>query len=205
MIGPIATKRARHLAQFWSGEQGLTLIELLLSLALLALVASFTIGGLSMGRRAFDADHARANDANIEAAIHTLLSVVASAVPYPMDEQNSIAFEGSAESIRFVALSEGRALRGGIYKVELRRVGREIVLEIVGRPGARKQDKPPISTVVVLGGVHAVHFEYFGATGQPVWQKEWHSQALPSLVSVRVDFEDGRSSGPAAMVALRQG
>ena len=40
------------------GEQGLTLIELLLSLAILAILTGFLAGGLSMSRRAFATDRA---------------------------------------------------------------------------------------------------------------------------------------------------
>lgn len=188
-----------------ASEQGLTLIELLVSMTILALLAGCIVGGLSMGRRAFDSDQANGNDARADAAIQSLLNMLASALPYPIDEKNSAVFEGSEEKIRFIALSEGRALRGGTYGVDLRRVGGELVLELVRRQEGPKQGKAPISTVVVLRGVRAVHFGYFGASGQAVWQTEWNSQSLPSLVSIMVDFEDGRASSPRAVVALRQG
>jgi len=188
-----------------AAEQGLTLIELLVSMAILALLVGCIVGGLSIGRRAFDSDQANGNDARADAAIQSLRNLLASALPYPIDEKNSAVFEGSEEKIRFVALSEGRALRGGAYGVDLRRVGDELVLKIARRPEGPKQGKSPVSTVVVLRGVRAVHFGYFGASGQGVWQTEWNSQALPNLVSIIVDFEDGRTSGPRAVVALRQG
>ncbi|MBK3665372.1 prepilin-type N-terminal cleavage/methylation domain-containing protein [Bradyrhizobium diazoefficiens] len=205
MIGLVGKDRPRRPMRFRAAEQGLTLVELLVSMAILALLAGCIVGGLSMGRRAFDADQANGNDARADAAIQSLLNLVASALPYPIDDKNSAVFEGSEEKIRFVVLSEGRALRGGAYGVDLRHVGGELVLTIARRPQGPKQSKPPISTVVVLRGVRAVHFEYFGASGQAVWQTEWHSQALPNLVSILVDFEDGRRSGPRAVIALRQG
>ncbi|WP_291623867.1 prepilin-type N-terminal cleavage/methylation domain-containing protein [Bradyrhizobium sp.] len=188
-----------------AAEHGLTLIELLVSMAILALLAGSIVGGLSIGRRAFDSDRTSGNDARADAAIQSLLNLLASALPYPIDDKNSAVFEGSEEKIRFVALSEGRALRGGAYGADLRRVGGDLVLTITRRSDGPKQGKSPISTLVILRGVRAVHFGYFGASGQAVWQTEWNSQSLPNLVSIMVDFEDGRTSGPRAVVALRQG
>lgn len=192
-------------------ELGLTLIELLLSLVILALLTGFVVGGLSIGRRAFDADQVSANDAKTDAAIQSILNLVASALPYPDDSQQAaVLFEGGAERIRFIALSEGRALRGGPYEVDLRRIGNELVVEIGGRPGQQKQARS-VWAVVVLRGIHAVHFEYFGAaargaSGQEGWQKGWRAAPeLPRLISLRIDFEDRRRNGPASIVALRQG
>ena len=51
------------------GEQGLTLIELLLSLAILAVLTGFLAGGLSIGRRAFDADRVNRIASETSAAI----------------------------------------------------------------------------------------------------------------------------------------
>lgn len=205
MMGLVGTNRPRRSIRGRAAEQGLTLIELLVSMAILALLAGCIVGGLSMGRRAFESDRANGNDARADAAIQSLLHLLASALPYPIDKEKSSVFEGTEENIRFVALSEGRALRGGAYGVDLRRVGGELVLTIANRPGGPKQGKWPTSEVVVLRGVRAVHFRYFGTSGQAVWQTEWHSQGLPNLVSIMVDFEDGRTSGPRAVVALRQG
>lgn len=205
MMRLVGRRGPRRPVRFHAAEHGLTLIELLVSMAILALLAGSIVGGLSMGRRAFDSDQANGSDARADAAIQSLLNLLASALPYPIDEKNSAVFEGSEEKIRFVALSEGRALRGGAYGVDLRRVGGELVLTITRRPEGPKQGRSPISTVVVLRGVRAVHFGYFGASGRAIWQTEWNSQSLPNLVSIMVDFEDGRTSGPRAVVALRQG
>lgn len=201
----------RRAALLRSDEEGLTLIELLLSLAIMSLLTVFVVGGLSIGRRAFDSDQVNASDARTDAAIQSLMDLVGSALPVPNDSQKaSFAFEGGAERIRFVALSEGRSLRGGPHDVDLRRVGRELVVEIADRSGAQRQAESSTATVVVLRGVRAIHFEYFGRTGdgtaQTTWQKNWRSaQSLPNLVSLRIDFEDRRRNRTASVIALRQG
>ena len=67
------------------GEQGLTLIELLLSLAILAILTGFLAGGLSMARQAFGADRASEISSETSAAIQTVAALVGSALPARFD------------------------------------------------------------------------------------------------------------------------
>ena len=67
------------------GEQGLTLIELLLSLAILAILTGFLAGGLSMARQAFGADRASEIGSETSAAIQTVAALVGSALPVRLD------------------------------------------------------------------------------------------------------------------------
>src|SRR4029434_9470095 len=67
------------------GEQGLTLIELLLSLAILAILTGFLAGGLSMARQAFGADRASEIGSETSAAIQTVAALVGSALPARFD------------------------------------------------------------------------------------------------------------------------
>src|SRR4051812_8632895 len=102
-MGLVGENRTR-LVSYRVGEQGLTLIELLVAMAILALLAGGIVGGLSIGRRASHADQANGNDARADLAIQSLLNLLASALPYPIDDKSSAVFEGSEEKIRFVAL-----------------------------------------------------------------------------------------------------
>src|SRR3569833_1378303 len=67
-------------------EQGLTLIELLLSLAILAILTGFLAGGLSMARQAFAADRASEIGSETSAAIQTVAALLRSALPATADE-----------------------------------------------------------------------------------------------------------------------
>jgi general secretion pathway protein J len=207
-------RRYARVAQRRCGERGLTLIELLLSLAILAVLTGFLAGGLSMARRAFDADRASrvANDSN--AAIQTISSLIGSALPIPASPAGQVAsvmFDGGQEAMVFVGLSEGRSLRGGPHKISLRRTGSDLVVDVIAAPTGVNKDAPePAPTrVVVLSSVSEIHFEYFGKidpAAVPGWRTDWSgAQHLPDLVSLRVDFEDARRNEPAIIVALRQG
>jgi general secretion pathway protein J len=196
------------------GEQGLTLIELLLSLAILAILTGFLAGGLSMARQAFGADRASEIGSETSAAIQTFAALVGSALPVRFDAagpKDAIGFDGRGEAISFVGLSEGRSLRGGPHKIVLRRSGSDIVADFAALNGARsKEDPEPAATrVVVLSGVREIRIGYFGtvdAKVKPTWRADWvRAERLPDLVSIRIEFEDERRNEPAVVVALRQG
>lgn len=206
LIGRVAARR--------KGEQGLTLIELLLSLAILAVLTGFLAGGLTMGRRAFSTDRASEIGSETSAAIQTVAALVGSALPLRFDgagPKDAIGFDGRQEGLSFVGLSEGRSLRGGPHKIVLRRSGGDIVADFVALNGARSKDNPEASStrVVVLSGVREVRIGYFGTTDRrvkPAWRAEWiRAERLPDLISIRIEFEDERRNEPATIVALRQG
>jgi prepilin-type N-terminal cleavage/methylation domain-containing protein len=207
-------RRHARVAHRRGGEQGLTLIELLLSLAILAVLTGFLAGGLSMARRAFDADRVNRIASDSNAAIQTISTLIGSALPVPASRDGQVPgvmFDGGQEAILFVGLSEGRSLRGGPHKVSLRRNARDLVVEVIAAAAATTKDapEPPPTRVVVLSGVSEIHFEYFGKINPAAvagWRPDWSgAEQLPDLVSLRVVFEDGRRNEPAIIVALRQG
>jgi type II secretory pathway pseudopilin PulG len=190
------------------------MIELLLSLAILVVLTGFLAGGLSMGRRAFDADRANGIGGETDAAIQVISTLIGSALPVPAntgEQVTSIVYDGRQETMSFVGLSEGRSLRGGPHKISLRRSGGDLVVDVIASAaGAKKralESSPP--GVVVLRGVREIRFGYFGRitpSAAPGWRTDWfRSEHLPDLVSIRIDFEDERRNEPATIVALRQG
>ena len=207
-------RRIARVAARRSAEQGLTLIELLLSLAILAILTGFLAGGLSMARQAFSADRASEIGSETSAAIQTVAALVGSALPVRFDgagPKDAIGFDGRGEAIAFVGLSEGRSLRGGPHKIVLRRSGGDVVADFVPLTGAHAKENPePAATrVVVLSGVRDIRIGYFGtvdAKAKPAWRADWvRAERLPDLVSIRIEFEDARRNEPAIVVALRQG
>lgn len=214
MIMATGNRRWRRIGRRRRGEQGLTLIELLLALALLAVLTGFLAGGLSMGRRAFEIDRASGVSGETDAAIQALSSLIASALPIPASTANpksGIVFDGRQATLSFIGLSEGRALRGGPHMIRLRRSGIDLVVDVVGStPEAAGDAAGPAPTrVVALSGVRDIRFSYFGSASPaapPAWQPQWfRAERLPDLVSIQIDFEDARRNEPARIIALRQG
>jgi general secretion pathway protein J len=197
-----------------TGEQGLTLIELLLSLAILAILTGFLAGGLSMARRAFDADRSSEIGSETNAAIQTISGLIGSALPVRVNDGGqkvTIRFVGRQEALSFVGLSEGRSLRGGLQKIMLRRSGGELIVDFTALTGIQSKDTPEPSPtrVVALSGVREIRLGYFGRpdpAAAPAWHADWvRGEVLPDLVSIRIEFEDERRNEPPIIVALRQG
>lgn len=232
MTGVVRSRLIARIAARRRGEQGLTLIELLLSLAILGILTGFLAGGLAMARQAFGADRASEIGSETSAAIQTVAALVGSALPVRPDaadpkaaanpkaasspkdaanQKDTSGFEGRSEAVAFVGLSEGRSLRGGPHKIVLRRSGGDLVADFTPFNRARAKDGPePAATrVVVLSGVREIHIGYFGTLDpkvKPAWRTDWtRAERLPDLVSIRIEFEDARRNEPATIVALRQG
>jgi len=202
------------------GEQGLTLIELLLSLAILAILTGFLAGGLAMARQAFSTDRASEIASETSAAIQTVAALVGSAFPIRLETsgpkdanspKEAIGFDGRGDGISFVGLSEGRSLRGGPHKIVLRRNGNDLVADFTPFDRARMKDsvEPAATRVVVLSGVRQIRIGYFGTLDpkvNPAWRTDWlRAERLPELISIRIEFEDARRNEPATVVSLRQG
>jgi general secretion pathway protein J len=206
--------RLTRLGRRRRGEQGLTLIELLLALAILTLLTGFLAGGLSIGRRAFDADRTSEIASETDAAIKVISSLIASALPVranATNQKSGIVFDGRQNTLSFVALSEGRSLRGGPHRISLRRSGEDLVVDVVGPAAetAREVSAAGPTRVVALSGIREIRFSYFGSVTPPAapgWQAEWlRAERLPDLVSIQIDFQDARRNEPARIIALRQG
>jgi general secretion pathway protein J len=214
MIVASRSRRWAHVGRRRQSEQGLTLIELLLALAILAVLTGFLAGGLSIGRRAFDADRTSEISGETDAAVQAVSSLIATALPAPDTTANpklGIMFEGHQETLMFVGLSEGRSLRGGQHMVRLRRSGADLAVDVLGSAPTKSGDaaSQTPTRVLALSGVRAIRFSYFGRvsdTAAQGWQAEWfRAERLPDLVSIQIDFEDARRNEPARIIALRQG
>jgi general secretion pathway protein J len=207
-------KKHRRVAQRRRSEQGLTIIELLLSLTILVLLTGFLAGGLTITRHAFDSSRGAQVGSDADSAIQAISGLVGSAIPIPAgtaDRPTGIIFEGSPDALSFVGLNEGRSLPGGFYRIKFRRAGSDLVVGLVPLvlgPKPNQRRRIPIGAVV-LTGVRDVHFRYFGKLNpstEPVWRTDWHlAQILPDLVSVQIDFEDEKRIEPPVIIALRQG
>lgn len=189
-------------------ERGLTLIELLVSLAILMILTSFIVGGLSTVIRAFDTDRRNSIEMATNAAGESLRGLIASAMPVTNAQQaGGVLFEGQREELRFVVLSEGRTLRGGPQDVRIRRRNDELVVEVFGSLTENDAHKSPVSSTTIVTGLRDMRFRYFGAAGpkgEAVWRDDWAKAArLPALVEISINFKDAGRNGPAAVVALR--
>jgi prepilin-type N-terminal cleavage/methylation domain-containing protein len=190
-------------------QEGFTLVELLVALALTAAIANFIVGGFQLVRRAAAITYDRERAEEVDAAAAQLRGLLARTMPVTtIDDADSIArplFEGQTDAITFVTLSEATAFQGGLMRVRLSwqdhpplpaRPATLVVRAATFRANPRLifESEP----VVLFRDVVGFSLRYFGApeVDKPrQWHSEWlRRDRMPLAVLVQIDLA-GRSGG----------
>jgi general secretion pathway protein J len=182
------------------GEAGFTLIELVVSLALLVLMLALINGAFGFGLRAWEMTEEVERTQSVEAFRNMLDQRLAEALPLMSSDERGIlrfAFSGRPDELSFVTPMPARGgLPAGLYQATLRLTGaRRLALELqplvsANRPAAGEGHRP-----VLLEGVTGFAVRYYGSPdgrAEPHWADQWQGRsALPQLVAVEVGFAAG--------------
>lgn len=209
---------------------GFTLLEMLLAISLISLITGSIMGGVTLGRRAWETTRASEALDEVESAVRGVSGLVARGYLFSLDQQNftpqnalegqqqqqRLVFQGAPDACRFVSLSEGGAQWGGLILTE---IGADpgtdgtAALAVWTRVFRPKEGFAPtraeMKRTVVLEGLASIELSFFGVQeqGKPaVWSPIWkNATALPSLVSIRIGANRlGRVIEAQATVAIRQ-
>jgi general secretion pathway protein J len=196
---------------------GFTLLELLVALSLLSMMVAALVGGLRLGARAWESGRVSASLDEADIAMRALASQIEHAFPVSVRRVNGppvMAFDGRAESCRFVALSEGGAQWGGLITMEIGSdgEGRRTTLNAWTRV-FREEDfgsgRDAMRATALVDNLSYLRLSYFGTTDpsqRPQWRDEWGEVGvLPRLISVRIGLR--RPNGVlerSATIALQQ-
>jgi general secretion pathway protein J len=195
---------------------GFTLLEMLLTITLLSMIVGSILGGLHLGRRAWETGRTYEAVGEIEEASHAIADQLAHAAPLALTKGNIaqvVAFEGLPEGCRFIALSEGEAQWGGLILTEIAQADAPAadvaVWTRVYRP-AEGFALPRTGMRMTSALRDAAYFRlsYFGEIEKgrpPAWTDRWIDRAaLPLLVAVHVGGKrDGRVVDVSFTVALQ--
>ncbi|MSO92491.1 MAG: prepilin-type N-terminal cleavage/methylation domain-containing protein [Rhodospirillales bacterium] len=180
-------------------EAGLTLVELLVALAILALIATLISNAMAIGaagtetvdRRAEWADELRLGQSTIRRHL-----AEARPVRWPDGRRSVIAFDGNADSVSFISVVPAWPGAAGLYLVRFQLVGGELVMTrriTAGESPEFAFDRHSERRVLATG-VSTLRFAYFGTDDprQPAgWSDRWHQRSrLPSLVSLNIAYAD---------------
>jgi general secretion pathway protein J len=178
-------------------DDGFTLIEALVSLAVLALLSLTLIGGLAAPRAVWSRQDAGLDRTEaVETAQGVLRERLQRAVPITMYDRRPPGpdFDGLAGQTLFIAPPPQAQAGDGLrrYRLSLDAQSR-LVLESRNRMALDQEAWP--ERQVLLTGVQAIDLAYFGPAQPdmtPRWRARWSQQETrPELVRIRVFFPPG--------------
>jgi hypothetical protein len=183
-----------------SGEEGFSVMEMLVSLVILALILALLPGAFRLARQVWTATAMLDRDSGRDAGIDFLETRLAEAMPLFEPGKAglvNILFNGTKDSLRFVAPSRNGPAGGGLYRyvIELRPgdSGLSSLVVMVAPylgPQAEGASPPAGEEQVLADDVASAKFRFFGRhelRQAPAWQADWkRTDALPDLVELNI-------------------
>jgi general secretion pathway protein J len=203
-----------------SSQRGFTLIELMVALALFAILSGILFGSLRLAGRSTDAGEEKAQaSSGMRLASDYLREQLTSQHPQRMRKmlEFPLLFGGTGEELRYAATLPGRIGLGGMwyYKLSLSsapgKEGSALVLDRV-MPVLDGTSMPTFDEAdrsVLADDIKSLKISYFGrdrgssVDQAPTWRNTWdNTQLLPILVQVEVTPRKG-DPWPPIVVAPR--
>ncbi len=184
-------------------QAGFTLIEVLVALALSALVSLVLLHGIRLAAAGLDRHTRAAERLDARQSLDEILRRTfggASLVPRMLGGE----FNGKPDAVEFLAVAEDGG--PGLYRIDLAvdRARRDRPL-ILRRELAAPAGDPRAATSIVAGKVRDFRLAYFGAdaaSATPTWHDSWQQlNILPLMIRVMLDI-DGEPPHPPLVVHL---
>jgi general secretion pathway protein J len=177
--------RANHSAS----EAGFTLVELLVSLALLAVLSLALVNGLHLGTQIWRrTEETIVHENRVRAAKSEIGRLIEQSYPEYVVQRSgaaAVAFYGATDRLTFLAPDEN--LPGSLDYVEIASSNGTLVV-------SRSPELAPqaaTQTHIVLSGVKGLAVFYYGiadSRSQPQWSRQWIARDRPPvLVQLHID------------------
>jgi general secretion pathway protein J len=194
-------------------EAGFSLVELLVSLTLLAMILALLPGAFRTGKRGWETASVIERRAAGDASIDYLRHRIAEAAPlFDKDEsgRSRLAFSGGSQDLSFVAPAPSGPVGGGLYRFTLTAQPRAGAgsFALVLRMVPYRQQEPQFASVpsehVLMPAIGSFHLRYFGIQNEKElarWSDTWPRQdQLPVMIELQAG---GREEGAGADSPIR--
>ena len=177
-------------------DDGFTLLELLVALAVLGLLSLVLFGSLRFGvqvwQRSEDALETANHLRNVEATLSRDLMRAYPLYISTAPGQAKIEFDGVMDSLTF--LTPDDSVPGALDRVTIKKETMDDGAVVVRRSALELSSQSGVHDKVLLKRVRQLRFSYFGAKAPgepPVWRNEWRDKTkLPNLISIKIEFRD---------------
>lgn len=178
------------------GEAGFTLVELLVSLALLGMLSIALYSGLSFGtsawRKATDSGAELTRIGVAQIALRDMLTRAYPLMLRPAGLDPHIDFEGAADRITFLTPATAEIAPGGFARTTIQFEQDHDALALVSYSQPELTATDARARHVLLRNVQDGAFAYFGAVrpnAPEQWVTGWRGKArLPVLIKVQISF-----------------
>ena len=188
-------------------EAGFTLPEMLIALALVAVIASLLVEAIASMRLALQATDRQVSHSAMPAAQAVLRRLITEVRPAPEASQQldqDRAFIGGRDRMSFVSSFVPQGQFGGLWRYDLALDPTDVsaapralvIAQRLLRPATTNTPGGPPRTTrsLFLNGVQDMRLRYFGVIEgdrAPQWHDSWqHPSRLPQLVSIDVLFTE---------------
>ncbi len=191
-------------------EAGFTLLELIISITLLAMLSVLLFGGLSFGTRVWEKTQTSTTDTNRIRSVQALLAGELSQI-YPIfvlasPADRHVEFDGEANAVTF--LTPSRTMPGALNWVHIaaEHINGQVVLTENAVPELAVSQSN-VAHKILMPGLKSLDFAYFGTWSSDTpaqWNASWkNGPALPALIRVRASFADRNEKWPDLIVTPR--
>lgn len=197
---------------------GFTLVEVLIGLVLFSLILTALTSSFYGASRAWTASNrGDQNNETKRMGDGFLRRTLQQTVPLTVIDgsKRQLLFTGSSDHLTFAAPLPAHTGSAGLYVLNLKigettdgKSGLMLTYDaLAGRNNIPDVDNPSGKTLILLPGIAAVHFMYFGAAkvnAPPEWTDTWRDQdVLPEYVRVDLTAAEPLSAWPSLIVPLR--
>ncbi|MEN8761641.1 MAG: prepilin-type N-terminal cleavage/methylation domain-containing protein [Thiogranum sp.] len=216
-------------------HSGFTLLEVLVAVVIMAVIMTTAFGALRLGGRSWEAGVTRASDNERFRTVAGLLQrQVSQIIPmtWPDGGKTRIAFEGTAEQLRFVAPAPQQHRQAGLFEygltVQQQGPDTKLLLSFIPfNPDAEDFQTPANhQQLLLVAGLQRLSIDYFGnpassegsartrarvkartSTQPPRWHRQWdaNAQRFPNLIRVHMEVNEGQQPWPDLYLALPAG
>jgi prepilin-type N-terminal cleavage/methylation domain-containing protein len=170
-------------------QAGVTLIEMLVVLGLMALIGVFITGGLTAVRRALPLNAAMAGIDELALARDHLRWTISEAVAQSLLRE-AVYFEGSTEQVNFVAAADPLFEAPGLVRVAIQAENVGGQLSLVERRRLDREDQvTETGAAVLISGIGGLSF-IFTRSGVAFEQVK-KEDTMPDSVTITVTFPPG--------------
>jgi general secretion pathway protein J len=200
-----------------TGQSGFTLLELLMTMAILVLIVGIMGSALQLGVRSWEKGEAHVEEFRRTRIVMGILAQqLKSFNPYMAKEEDEyfIAFEGTADGVKFVTPQSLRhylitGLKWVHYYAEDGEEGKTLMVKestVTGKDFLEEDEEEPkgeVEPIALLPGLVSLTFEYFivkhdkeGAVEEESWVESWswrdieEDDEFTTLEAIRITFEE---------------